>query len=172
MNKIFENFDEFINESMYTDADIDKAIADSEAETGKKLKIPKEIKATVKELKKYKLIKYDDNKALLMQFYLSFGKDRFNSNTIKKKSPVLSDLAGGSLYGFFNDSFNSHSPEAAYISLQVIKGIEDKNNNDEPFNAYDDAKEYFKAFGLDYNRNVIFNRTIQAVSNWLKENGL
>lgn len=61
--------------------------------------------------------------------------------------------------------------EAQNIADQIIDHIQDQINNDEEVDsAYYAVKDYFNSFDINYDRNPVFDMTLDLVDKWIKKN--
>ena len=149
-------FESFIN---------DKEISTWEKEFGK-LPIPKKIKDISKEMAKAGFIRKDTKS---VQAKLWIGLEGISWIEMKEK---FGDIVG-KFYGgqFYNAMTNTMAEKAAYYAYEVSNHIEDRVANDEEVEpAYYMMKEYFNSFGLNTNRNKLFDRAVKELESWIKNN--
>jgi hypothetical protein len=144
---------------------IDSDVTRWEREHGK-LPIPKKISAMSKDMLKTGFIKKDNT---LTRAKLWIALEDVSWIEMEKKFGKLV----GKFYGgeFYNEMSDIISIKAAYYAYEVSKSIQDKVANGEDVEpAYYELKAYFNAFGIDYNRNKIFNIAESLLEEWMKSN--
>ena len=105
------------------------------------------------------------NKERLIYFVESLGKEKFGYGVKGKPLSPLVDR-------FWNDI----TSEGIYfagkmVAYQVAMHMKDmKRNGEELDSPYEMVKEYFKNFGIDYNRSRVFDSAIRNLEDWMKRN--
>ena len=155
-------FEQFLNERFVTDRDI----VGWEKDNGK-LPFPAEVIQAAKKMKRYGLA--DENRLTFAHLWFIFNDGSWIS--MEKFGPNVKKFYGSDFYDLFNGGYDNLYMKAKYYASEIISFIEDKINNDEEVEpAYYEAKEYFKNFGMDYNRNRVFDSTVKHIEEWLKKN--
>jgi hypothetical protein len=79
----------------------------------------------------------------------------------------------GKFYGgeFYNAMTNPMAEKSAYYAYEVSKHVSDMVANEESVEpAYYLMKNYFNSFGLNINRNKLFDRAERELDAWMKNN--
>jgi hypothetical protein len=154
--KYIKLFESFVN---------DKEINDWEKDNGK-LPIPKKIIEISKDMAKEGFIR-KDTKAVQAKLWI--GLEGISWIEMKQK---FGDIVG-KFYGgeFYNAMTNPMAEKSAYYAYEVSKHVSDMVANEESVEpAYYLMKNYFNSFGLNINRNKLFDRAERELDAWMKNN--
>lgn len=154
-------FEQFINERYITKRDI----AGWEKDNGK-LPFPADVLAASKKVASYGLA--DDDQLTRAYLWLAFNDGLWMN--MEKFGDHVGKFYGSDFYNTFNNGYDILYIQAKYYAAEVISHIEDKIANEEEVeSAYYEMKEYFKSFGMNYNRNRVFDSAVKHVEDWMKK---
>lgn len=161
-----------VNESYWSGYDYKKW-----TEANGKPKYPRWIKATLKDIINGGFMDpvYDSEHMYMVLWLGSFdNQTRAELSAYDKKGIKEFGKVG---YKLVRDKWNDltgytmFSMMGAMYALEVSKHVLDMVANQEPVEpAYYLMKEYFKNFGMDYNRSRIFNAAYEKLDKWMKDN--
>jgi len=70
-------------------------------------------------------------------------------------------------------SYDEYTLESKILAYHISRIVVDMKRNGEGIEpAYYIAKEYFKNFGMSYDRNRIFDRAVTELEGWMKRKGI
>jgi len=154
-------YEQFINERYITKRDIEGWEKDNS-----KLPFPSEVLAASKKIASYGLANDDQ----LTRAYLWILFNEGNWMNMEKFGAHVKQFYGSDFYSTFSGGYDSLFMQAKYYAAEVISHIEDKVANEEEVEpAYYEVKEYFNSFGLNYNRNRVFDSAVKLVEAWIKK---
>ena len=154
-------YEQFVNERYVTKRDIEGW----EKDNGK-LPFPSEVLAASKKIAYYGLANDDQ----LTRAYLWIIFNEGNWMNMEKFGAHIKQFYGSDFYSTFSSGYDSLFMQSKYYAAEVISHIEDKVANEEEIEpAYYEVKEYFNSFGLNYNRNRVFDSAVKHVEEWIKK---
>lgn len=154
-------YEQFINERYITKRDIEGW----EKDNGK-LPFPADVLAASKKVASYGLA--DDDQLTRAHLWLSFNDGLWTN--MEKFGAHVRKFYGSDFYNTFSNGYDRLYMQAKYYAAEVISHIEDKIANEEEVEpAYYEMKEYFKSFGMNYNRNRTFDSAVKHVEDWMKK---
>jgi hypothetical protein len=154
-------YEQFVNERYVTKRDIEGW----EKDNGK-LPFPSEVLAASKKIASYGLANDDQ----LTRAYLWILFNEGNWMNMEKFGAHIKQFYGSDFYSTFSSGYDSLFMQSKYYAAEVISHIEDKVANEEEIEpAYYEVKEYFNSFGLNYNRNRVFDSAVKHVEEWIKK---
>ena len=154
-------YEQFVYERYVTKRDIEGW----EKDNGK-LPFPSEVLAASKKIASYGLANDDQ----LTRAYLWIIFNEGNWMNMEKFGAHIKQFYGSDFYSTFSSGYDSLFMQSKYYAAEVISHIEDKVANEEEIEpAYYEVKEYFNSFGLNYNRNRVFDSAVKHVEEWIKK---
>jgi hypothetical protein len=92
-----------------------------------------------------------------------------HANVKEKRMREFIDSWVRNIKGSYDNIYLESKILAYHMSQQVI---DMKNNGEEIEPAYYIAKEYFKNFGMGYDRNRVFDGAVTELEGWMKRKGI
>ena len=130
-----------------------------------KIPISSQGEKILKGMVKEKFLDNVTNKDRLIYFVESLGKEKFGYGS---KGKPLSPLVDRFWNDITTEAIFFGGKMAAYSVAMNIKDM--KRNGEEMDSPYEMLKEYFKNFGMDYNRSRVFDSATRNLEEWMKRN--